>query len=490
MFKPIHGTVSERTDTAAFIASLAAAKHDKSVFFNHDGPVIVSRAPGRLDVMGGMADYSGATVFEATTAEATHCAVQVRPDTRVLIVSEGSGEGAFRLQGSFDLSLLKKDGKAIRYRDMRASYFTKETEKWLRFIFGAYAVIHGEGGFEFKSGANIYISSTVPMGKGISSSAALEISLLKSIIEAYGIPAGHRDIPYWAHRLENFIVGSPCGMMDQYASSHGLEGHLLPVVCQPDNVLDPVPIEDDIIVVGVETGLRSRLTKQNYADVRAAAFMGYRIIAEILGLKVTTDSENPHHVFIDDPHFDGYLANIQTSRFDVDFRSELPFVMSGQDFIDKYDGITDLIVKIDPQKEYKIRSVCKNQVYENLRTVLFLQLLRAYTHNRNEQLLISLGELMFLSHRAYTLCELGDAKISTLVHQIRMAGPRVGLYGAKISGSGTGGTVTVLLKKTALPVLQKMVNTYATDIGTNPRFYIGNSAGALEFDHLKLKWFA
>ena len=304
MFKVIHGKIENYSDVSAFVKSIQENELVAVDFFNKENPIFVTRAPGRLDIMGGMADYSGATVFEETTEESIICALQARKDSEFKVRSFGRGQNDFDLKGHFTLDDLLSDGQVLPYEKLRKKFSNGKKDRWLAFPAGAFAAIMHEKKHLFKVGANILLLSTVPMGQGVGSSAAFEISLLKAIVEAFKIPASHRDIPYLAHVLENRVVDSPCGMMDQYASSHGVEGHILPIVCQPDTVLDPVPVKEDITIVGVDTGIPSNLPKDKYAEVRTAAFMGYRIIADKLGLKVN-DLKGKSIVEIDDPYFDG-----------------------------------------------------------------------------------------------------------------------------------------------------------------------------------------
>jgi galactokinase len=484
MLKLIHGQPNPRAEGERIIAAIGELIGGEKPFFNRRESIFVARAPGRLDVMGGMADYSGATVFEATIAEGTYCAVQKRPDSEVHIRSIGIGENSFELNAVIGLADIL--GQSLV--ELRQS-LAHGDNRWLAFPLGVIAVLSIQRDSPFPQGMNICLWSAVPLGRGVSSSAALEISLIKALVEAFHLPASHREIPYWAHLVENNVVGQPCGMMDQYASSHGLYDHLLPIVCQPDTVLDPVPVKEDITFVGIDTGLRAKLTKANYNDIRVAAFMGYRIIADLLGFKVRSLQAERNLVEIEDPIHNGYLANIATSHFDDRFRDNLPEQISGRDFIGKYQGITDSISTLKAKSVYAVRTACQNQVYENLRTVLFLQLLRAYAESEDEHILNSLGELMYLSHRSYIECGLGDEAITALVRQIREAGPRVGLYGAKITGSGTGGTIAVLLKKRALPALHEILTNYGENYATKPRLFFGDSPGAIEYGHLVLKWF-
>ena len=69
MFKVIHGKIENYSDVSAFVKSIQENELVAVDFFNNENPIFVTRAPGRLDIMGGMADYSGATVFEETTEE-------------------------------------------------------------------------------------------------------------------------------------------------------------------------------------------------------------------------------------------------------------------------------------------------------------------------------------------------------------------------------------------------------------------------------------
>src|SRR5262245_13685557 len=75
-------------------------------FFDGEGPVIGARAPGRLDVMGGVADYSGSVVLEGTLAEATFVAVQARADGLLKIKSVGAAGEGLREEAVVPLSAL------------------------------------------------------------------------------------------------------------------------------------------------------------------------------------------------------------------------------------------------------------------------------------------------------------------------------------------------------------------------------------------------
>src|SRR4051812_40720299 len=145
--------------------------------------VAVARAPGRLDVMGGIADYSGSLVLQRPIAEATFAAVQ-RIDSDVLeIVSVGRPPYTIaidRLRGHSNAERRARLGGPVDgYADAR-SLFTTPQEQWASYVAGPLLVLMRERGLTFSGGLRIVIASDVPEGKGVSSSAALETALMRS----------------------------------------------------------------------------------------------------------------------------------------------------------------------------------------------------------------------------------------------------------------------------------------------------------------------
>src|SRR5689334_11280151 len=116
--------------------------------------------------------------------------------------------------------------------------------------------------------------------------------------------------------------------------------------------------------------------------------------------------------------------------------------MSGATFLERYTGSTDRVTSIDPGKVYAVRQPTAHPIYEHHRVQLFRALLQQQPVS--EERLILLGELMYQSHASYSACGLGSAGTDRLVELVRQAGPASGLYGAKITGGGAGGTVAVL----------------------------------------------
>src|SRR5580704_6583211 len=447
-------------------------------FFNPQLPVIVTRAPGRLDVMGGIADYSGSLVLQMPTSEATFAAIQ-RQDSRMISLLSLQGEGSDALE--FDLSLdeLEKNGKAIEYEEARAFFNSDPDNRWAAYAAGSFLVLMRELGVGFASGVRIVIASGVPQGKGVSSSAALEVAVMAAVAASYGLDIEPVQMALLCQRVENAIAGAPCGLMDQMTSVCGKAGSLLALLCQPADLLEPVSIPSEIEIWGFDSGIRHAVSGSDYTSVRVGAFMGHRIIAEIEGIQVTA-GDRPGLVAIDNAPWGAYLANVSPPEFEGKYAAQLPEQISGAEFVSRYQGTVDTVTQVDPSRTYAVRKPAAHPVYEHFRTSAFRDLLSRET---SEQGMGLLGDMMFQSHASYSACGLGSDGTDLLVELVRKAGPSRGVYGARISGGGGGGTVVVLASTGASQTIAEIARKYGRMTGHEPYVFSGSSAGAAEFGH-------
>jgi galactokinase len=472
-------------DCALFLKKLNGLKqHPASVvreFFDPDESILVARAPGRLDVMGGIADYSGSLVLELPIAEATFAAVHLDSSRTISIItlSEHAGREMF-----FEMQLeqIEDRGRPIAYEIARTMFQEDASRCWAAYVAGVFLVLMRERGVIFERGARILLDSRVPEGKGVSSSAALEVATTSAVAAGFEIKLESLELPFLCQKVENLIVGAPCGIMDQITVSCGEQGRLLALLCQPPERINTIPIPPDIGIWGLDSGVRHSVSGNPYADVRAAAFMGYRMIAELDGLNATQISIDGS-VRIEDQRRRGYLANISPQEFERSYAKYLPERMSGADFLISYQGITDSVSRIDPEREYAVRSSTAHPIYENSRVRQFSDLIdKAPSSDRLELM----GELMYQSHASYSACGLGSQATDLLVELVREAGPGHGLFGARITGGGSGGTVAVLGNAEAGGSIAHIVERYERKTGYRPYVFSGSSPGSAAFGVLKL----
>jgi len=354
-------------------------------------------APGRLDLLGGVADYSGALVLEMPTRQRTE--VMVRPD-RAFVVGPAtfSPAGLGRLAG-------------LPYADVRRALAA--LPRWTHYVIGVALVLVRHGVIDPPCG-RLEITSDLPASVGVASSAALEVATARAL------GAGTVDplrVASLCQEAENHVVGAPCGIMDQVAVALGTPGTVLPILCRPASVADAVALPEALDIVGWPTGVVHDVGGVAYERARVGAFMGKRMVEGAAGRTWPWASQLP--------------------RAAVD---ELPEALDGQSFLHRWGATDDDVTIVVPHETYPVRAATAFGVEEHGRAVAALEALTVGEPGR-------LGPLMAASQDGYDAMGLGHPAASAIVKD---ALARPGVYGARSSGGGCGGTVVVVCERGAL----------------------------------------
>lgn len=488
----VHNSTHRLPDVEAFVESLRKLdRHpvaEARTLFDPSKEIVVTRAPGRLDVMGGVADYSGSLVLELPIREAALVALQrdaSQDGARMLRVVSIGAEGNNRA-ASFEMSLaeFEPDGRLIDYKSARVIFARDRARGWAAYVAGAFLVLMRERGVRFPEGARILIHSRVPEGKGVSSSAAIEVAVMQAVATEFGVELAPRELALLCQTVENEVVGAPCGVMDQMTTACGEEDKLLALLCQPAELLGTVTLPREVAVWGIDSGERHSVGGGDYTSVRVGAFMGYRMIAEAAGLEVSEETSS-QCVHIADAKWMGYLANLSPSEFEHDYNAHLPERIRGDEFLARYRGTTDRVTRVEPERVYAVRAPTAHPVYENFRVRAFAELLKGEISERRMELL---GELMYQSHASYSACGIGSEATDAIVERVRAAGRERGLYGAKITGGGSGGTVAVLGRREAGDAaIAEIAAQHALVTGRPVSVFSGSSPGAAAFGYIRMK---
>lgn len=476
MFKIIQGKTFGLEDVGNFIELLNSLNQQPlkqaQSFFNPKKDIVVSRAPGRLDVMGGIADYSGSLVLQLPIKEATIAAAQQASGNTIRIISLTNGESNRDRYFEMRLEDFFIDNKPIEYKSAQQYFMGNESTRWAAYVAGVFLVLIREKNIDFKQGANILIYSDVPEGKGVSSSAAIEIAAMAAVCNAFGIKIDAFESAALCQKVENTIVGAPCGIMDQMTSVFGKKNQLMTLLCQPAQLQPFINIPGEIEFWGIDSGIRHSVSGSDYTSVRVGAFMGQRIISELVKKEGY-------------PGIPGdYLANITPDVFEKYLVHHLPQKMNGREFIQKYQGTFDTVTEVNPESDYNISNPTAHPIYENYRVHSFAELLKTPARQKT---CVRLGELMYLSHGSYSACGLNSSGTDRLVEFTRQTGPGRGLYGAKITGGGSGGTVAILGRHNAGHLIEEIIYRYTSETGHKPYLFSGSSMGAEEFGSILLK---
>jgi L-arabinokinase len=354
-------------------------------------------APGRLDLLGGVADYSGALVLEIPT----------RLETTV--VAEPSD--AF-VTGPVSFTIDEIAALARRpYPEIRDTLRT--APKWTGYLVGVALVLVRHGVID-PPRARLVVSSDVPASVGVSSSAALEVATARAL------GAGALDplrLAALCQEAENHVVGAPCGIMDQVTVAFGTPGAVLPILCRPASPRPPVELPPGVEVVGWPTGAEHDVSGAPYRRARAAAFMGKRIVEDSLDRRWSWVSELPRDALVD-----------------------LPETVDGGIFLERWRDTDDGVTSVDPAETYPVSAATRFGVEEHARTeAAWLHLERGDVR--------ALGPLLAASHAGYDGMGLGHPAATAVVED---AVRRAGVHGARSSGGGCGGTVVVVCDRGAL----------------------------------------
>ncbi|HSK09410.1 MAG TPA: galactokinase family protein, partial [Vicinamibacterales bacterium] len=167
-------------------------------------PDVVASAPGRVNLIGEHTDYNGGYVLPTVIPQRTHVALARRSDGQVRVVSANvGGEGPFE----------------YRLREEQVGH------NWTDYVQGVTWALGAEG--HAIGGSDLYIDSTVPLGSGLSSSAALMVAALRAFRAAFSLAIEDVALARLAKRAENDFVGAPVGIMDQMACSLVADGQAL-----------------------------------------------------------------------------------------------------------------------------------------------------------------------------------------------------------------------------------------------------------------------
>jgi len=203
----------------------------------------IARAPGRINLIGEHTDYNGGLVLPAAIDRACYVAAAPAAGDRFgLIARDVDAEGEFRLD---------EIGAA---------------PDWARYLAAPALILTREG--TPPPSANLMAAGDVPIGMGMSSSAALMVASTLALLDLRGERRAPMDVALIAQRAECDVVGMPCGLMDQFASTHGARGAALLLDCR-DLSWRTVKAPADAAFIVFESGVRHALSDGGYAARRA-----------------------------------------------------------------------------------------------------------------------------------------------------------------------------------------------------------------------------
>jgi galactokinase len=364
-------------------------------------------APGRVNLIGEHTDYNDGFVLPMALTQRTWIAAAPRDDDRIRCWSTSYQEPVEFGAGD----------------DLHAA---PQGTGWADHIRGIVACLRRE---RFRiGGADLLVDSDLPIGAGLSSSAAIEVATGFALLKLAGEPVDLIDLALVAQRAEQEFVGTRCGIMDQYMACLGVEGHALLIDCRSLEYR-AVPIDRAATsIVVCNTMVRHELAAGEYNVRRAECEEGVRRLAG---------------------HLPGIVAlrDVALEEFDL-YAGALPAV---------------------------IRQRCNHVITEIDRTLRAVQALE-------QDDVVTFGQLMYASHRSLSI----DYEVSCpeLDLMVEIASGIEGVYGARMTGGGFGGSTVNLVASESVPgFLAKVKRAYREHTGITPECLVCQSGGGVREEH-------
>jgi galactokinase len=391
----------------------------RTQFSNHfkDSPVLVVKSPGRINLIGEHTDYNHGFVLPAAIDKYIEVAIGKRTDGAIHMVALDLGETII----------------------VPINNLAPHATQWVNYIIGVVdqalnSLASGENKLantkmltsinekDLAAGFNICIQGNIPLGAGLSSSAALECAVLFALNELYQLSLTKMQMALMAQAAEHTFAGVKCGIMDMFASLHGQKNKAILLDCD-SLAFTYYPIElKDYSIVLFDTQIKHALASSEYNTRRLECEQGLKIIQE-------------------------KYASVKTFR-DISLEQVEECLASWD--IPKNEMNEDTIQeKITKDKTSKVYQRCKYVVEEIARVQLAVQDLEKGDMQ-------AFGKKMFATHDGLSkLYEVSCPELDFLVAEVST---NKNVLGARMMGGGFGGCTINIIKKTAVDEIVKALS--------------------------------
>jgi galactokinase len=358
----------------------------------------VFAAPGRVNLIGEHTDYAEGFVMPAAIDFATLAGISTRSDGKIAIYSEN-----YREERIFEAAGLP----------------VERSRHWTDYPLGVLAILAGEG--HAIPGFDLTLWGDVPLGSGLSSSAAVEVATALAVTSLLGVSYPGPVLARLCQRAENEFVGANSGIMDQFISANGAENHALLLDCR-DLSFKLVPLPAEVAIVIANTMVRHTVAGGEYSTRRAEVEAACAVIAR--------------------------------------HRPEVRFLR---------DATVDDLRNYGDEMFHNALKRARHVITENLRTVAAGDALMMGD-------LARVGRLMAEAHWSYSRdfeasCVEADA-------MVELAQDLPGLIGARLTGGGFGGCTVNLVERSHAPEFAAVLaGRYLGRFGIQPHVHICHASG-------------
>lgn len=369
-------------------------KDVKNIFVDNFGTIPeVFRAPGRINIIGEHTDYNDGFVLPAAIDLAVYVFIQKSGTNRSKLIS-------IDLDESYTFSL--------------SDNIVPVEQGWVNYFLGVIDQMQ-QAGHELEN-FNLMFTSDIPMGSGLSSSAALECGFGQALIDLFQLNIQKMDLAKIGQAAEHKFAGVKCGIMDQFASCMGKDGHVVQLDCRSlEYEYFPADFKDYDLVL-FDSNVKHNLADSQYNIRRTQCEEGVANLKKV----------NP---------------NIETLR----------------------DASLDELYQAQSSMEEVVFRRCKYAIEENIRVQSVCEALQAGNIEK-------VGQIMLQTHIG--LSKDYEVSCKELDALIDIASKCEGHIGGRMMGGGFGGCTINLIKKDKVDdVIDQVIKGYKTALGINTKVY-------------------
>ncbi|HOT95934.1 MAG TPA: hypothetical protein PLG50_02465 [bacterium] len=432
--------------------------------FSPNRPLFIARAPGRLEVLGHMAQRTGAMVLHYPLGKGVIVALQPRTDHRIVLrnlnfVKERVLTVEYRLDEILD-PMRRNDWSSLR------ANFGAGEKRWLGYLLAALAMTDATlQESRPMPGLSLALQSSLPIGAGLGSSAALVTALLLALRDALNLSLEDRELVAIGGRVEHEVWMRRDAEEDFLTALLAQREQIALLQGRPVAITGSLALPPQLQLLAIDTGVRRVEDSQRRQELETALEIGAQFLKDVLseGNLLPYGSVN--------------LEQIASEEWQRRLKKRVPYRCSGALFLQSHAAEAGSF--IEPDRRYLPRNVLEFFIEEAARVQAFIHILQEGAFSHEEESFRRLGELLIASHAHYSqTCGMVSMQAEWLVNAVSLMGTDSGLYGARAMPQGEATPVVVLARRNATDRLHNLLARYASLFENPARLVEQSSDGA------------
>lgn len=390
-----------------------------------DATAASGRAKGRLDCLGGVAEFGGCLALTTPLQEEVRVVISPKQQRSFEVWQQGKWvDGYDHHQFPALLENQISDQSLVRLlrEDRKSDIFTTQM--------CCLKVMLRASRQRLPQGLRVDIETDLPENSGFSFIPAMQIASLRAYAKLFGHEFKGTEIAHWSHVIEDLVLHANGSLADHLSSAFGGGGSFLPILCRPDHILPQIKLPPDLAFCAVSSGLPYESNNPSYVRFRTASFMGKFLFERAMDQSFV------------------YSTQIAFAYLTHEAFARVPLEMEGREFPGVEEDLNDPYSEIHAETRYRVRDCLRFPILEKRRSERFLELLIEETSS--ERLAPALAEILRQSQADMEAIQLPHRRSVEIVRFLEEQGSALGIHAARVSCHGSTGPVVALVQRDRL----------------------------------------